>query len=65
MSMECFCLSNDTQYYRQEWNQETGENLGGECVDIPECTAGTVWHPQWFKCEYREPCSDKEHYDEE
>lgn len=39
---------------------------GGMCVDIPDCTAGTDWHPHWAKCAYREPCmEDREHWDDE
>ena len=63
--MECLCQDNATQYYRHNFDADTSEYLGGECVEKPNCTAGTQWHPHAYKCEYREPCSDKEHWDEE
>lgn len=64
INMECNCMDTD-QYYKHEFDEITNEYVGGACVDIPECTAGTTWHPHWAKCEYREPCSDREHFDEE
>ena len=53
------------QYFEHEYDASGTDSIGGECVTIPECTAGTNWHSETFQCLYREACKDRETYDPE
>ena len=74
VNMECLCMDDTTMYFKWFYEESSStdeaaavavEPTSGECTAIPNCTAGTQWHSHWGKCEYREVCSDKEHFDEE
>lgn len=41
--MECNCMDPANEYFRTEYDETTGERIGGECTDLPNCTAGTFW----------------------
>jgi hypothetical protein len=81
-NMECTCNEGDEYYYKWTYDcVEVGVEVlpgvfvnvttectptSGACTVIPNCTAGTLWHPHEAVCAYREPCmKDRETYDEE
>ena len=41
--MECKCMDPANEYFRTEYDETNSEIIGGECTDIPNCTAGTFW----------------------